>query len=168
MPSPPVQTQSSPAELQSPLLKTFWPVPFSQVAESYMRSTPLIWKSCENKKSIDALKQLCIAASRDVIPINNFNPSLLSATKAEITQARQDMAAVHGNAVKQRVFAAIAACRFLRSSAFSPMTTKWQWRFCCLAKVSVVIILFTEIYYFTWLLPNAVWSMVCRQLSHFL
>jgi len=36
-------------------------------------------------------------------PTNNFNLSFLSVTKVEITQARRDSTAVHGNAIKQSV-----------------------------------------------------------------
>jgi len=61
------------------------------------------------RERIDALKQFGISVSRDVIPINNFHISLLSATKVEITQARQDTTSVHGSVIRQRVFAKSAA-----------------------------------------------------------
>jgi len=86
---------------------------FTQVVESYRRSMPMASTSEGHEKSIDALQQICISVSRDVIPINNFNLSLLSATKSEITQARQDSSAVHGNGIKQRVFAERSGCHFL-------------------------------------------------------
>jgi len=54
--------------------------------------------------------------------MNNFNFSLLLATKVEITQARQDITAVHGNPNKQRVFFDIAAFHFLGISHFH----QWQ------------------------------------------
>ena len=58
-------------------------------------------------------------------------------------------------------------------SAFFPMTTKWQCRFCCLAQAKLAVILFCEIYYFKWvtycnvvrgLPPNVT---VFRKIRHF-
>jgi len=102
-------------------------VPFTQVAESCMHSMPVVSTRWENEKSIGALKKVCISVSR-------FSLSLLSATKVEITKARQDSTAVYGNAIKS--ICQKAVCHFLCVCAFRLFSND--------KKVAMKILLFSK------------------------
>jgi len=64
---------------------------------------PMVPTSHENENSISALKRLCTSGLWDIFYHKQL--SLLSATKVEIIQVRQGSTGVHGNAIRQRVFA---------------------------------------------------------------
>ena len=134
------------------------------------------FNSYKNEKSIGGLNGFCTSVWRDAFHHKQLKPSSLSAIKAEITlsASRQHRCACALRMASQSdqeylpKLRRATTCASGVHSAFSPITTKWQCRFCCLAQVNVDSIFFRETYYFKWLdLSKAVWSMVCHWPSRF-